>query len=272
MKIFAAAFLLLAGIASSAAAQPCHDVRRGEPAALTGELTHRVLPGPPNYKDVQRGDRAEPTWLLRLDAPICIEDGDVFADPGKKFDVVHVVPMEAMEHSLEPFRDRRVTVSIVYRMPAHTWQHKAPLVAVVDKVALEREVPENVPEDVPEDAPEDVPEVAPEVAPEEEGTSAAVVRGFYLALGAGDGDEAASFVIPEKRSGGPLSASAMTGFYRDMERPLELVDMEPLSERTYMVRYRFQKGRLSCNGRAEVTTVERSGRSYIEGIRALDGC
>src|SRR5262249_45894441 len=60
------------------------------------------------------------------------------------------------------------------------------------------------------------------------GTSMTTVQGFYLALGAGNGEEAAKFVVPEKRSSGPLSAIAVRNFYSNLVEPLTLIDVVPL--------------------------------------------
>jgi hypothetical protein len=241
--------IILTGTAGAASADArCHDVLAGEPASLTGELIYTILPGPPNYADVQAGDTPEPTYLLHLDAPICITDSGDFADPDHQFGSVHVVPGNATGRLIGMFVGLRVTVTFSDRWAAHTGHHKAPLVAVASAVT-EAEDPTS-----------------------EYGTSATVVRAFYLALRAGAGEVATSFVIPEKQAKGPLSASSLSAFYGRMEEPLELLGIEPISDRDHLVRYRFRKGGNACAGRAEVRTVDRKGRNYIERIKALDGC
>lgn len=248
LKALAAA-VILAGMAGVASADSrCYDVLTGEPTSLTGELVYTILPGPPNYEDVQAGDTPEPTYLLHLDAPICITDGGDFADPDHRFGSVHVVPGDATGRLIGMFVGRRVTIAFSDRWAAHTGHHKAPLVAVASAIA-EAEDPTS-----------------------EYGTSATVVRAFYLALRAGAGEVASSFVIPEKQAEGPLSASSLSAFYGRMEEPLELLGIEPISDRDHLVRYRFRKGGNVCAGRAEVRTVERKGRNYIERIMAFDGC
>jgi len=53
------------------------------------------------------------------------------------------------------------------------------------------------------------------------------VQAFYMALGAADGNDASKFVIAEKRSSGPLSASVITTFYGKLIVPLTL-DILPI--------------------------------------------
>ena len=47
---------------------------RFEPATvtLTGTLSERVMPGPPNYYHIARGDIPEKVLFLELDEPICV--------------------------------------------------------------------------------------------------------------------------------------------------------------------------------------------------------
>src|SRR5947209_16462971 len=77
-------------------AADCYDIAKGEPQTLTGNLDHVVFPGPPNYKDVQGGDEPEPSYVLRLENPICLK-GDEFADPTKPFSAVQL-----LEHDGKP--------------------------------------------------------------------------------------------------------------------------------------------------------------------------
>jgi hypothetical protein len=53
-----------------------------EPAVVTlrGTLVRKTFPGPPNYEDIRKGDRAEVFWLLDLDSPICVNEGK--SEPG----------------------------------------------------------------------------------------------------------------------------------------------------------------------------------------------
>jgi hypothetical protein len=249
MKWILAWALALSGTAAGDAAQnACYDLSKDQPSSLAGELHHRILPGPPNYEDVQAGDHPEPTYLLQLDADICLRGDEDFADPELRFRRVHVVPGDGLAQAMASLIGNRVIVSIVDRWAAHTGHHRAPLVAVVGSIAAEEDVTS------------------------EYGTAATVVRAFYQALGAGNGVEAARFIVPEKAAKGPLSAASLSSYYGNMDERLELLSLRKKSDNTFLVSYAFRKSAKACSGRAEVRTENRGGKEYIQRIKALDGC
>ena len=99
------------------------------------------------------------------------------------------------------------------------------------------------------------------------------VQAFYLALAAGNGDEAAGFVVQQKRAIGPLSASALTGFYSNLVEPLSLIDVVRIRPDEYRVRYTFiARGPRRCDGAAIVRTTQVAGANLIASIKALNGC
>jgi hypothetical protein len=60
--------------AAYASAQGClsYDVAG---ARLTGTISRKTFPGPPNYESVRRGDKPETYWILHLARPICTTAG-----------------------------------------------------------------------------------------------------------------------------------------------------------------------------------------------------
>ena len=38
---------------------------------LTGTISRKTFPGPPNYESIRRGDQPETYWILHLASPIC---------------------------------------------------------------------------------------------------------------------------------------------------------------------------------------------------------
>ena len=99
------------------------------------------------------------------------------------------------------------------------------------------------------------------------------VKGFYLALGAGDGATAAQYIIPAKRRTGPLSAAALSSFYGDLRRPLQLLEVAELDANRYRASYRFETWNgARCEGTSVVTTADVGGASLISRIRAENGC
>jgi hypothetical protein len=59
-----------------------------EPTVLTlhGTLARNTYPGPPDYADIRKGDKAETYWLLNLDSPVCVSRDEAMPDlyPGHK--------------------------------------------------------------------------------------------------------------------------------------------------------------------------------------------
>jgi len=226
----------------------CYDVRKAEPHWLTGRLSYQIFPGPPGYEDIQKGDEPEGAYILTLTQPICIVDGDGFADPAEHFNTVHLVPTSKTKGRMAALKNSDVSVTLDKQMASENGHHHAPLVAWVTEVAP-----------------------APAMTAEF-GTAATTIRAFYLALEAGDGITAAKFVVPEKRQTGPLSSTAMTAFYGMLVEPLHLTALTRLAENKYAVSYHFTSGRGVCDGRAEVTTTKRHGADFIKSIHAFNGC
>lgn len=102
-------------------------------------------------------------------------------------------------------------------------------------------------------------------------SSAMPVEGFYSALSAGNGTLAASFIVPEKRTG-PFSPAQIEQYYGALAEPLKLLSFEQVGDGTYLVHYTFRGESRSCDGRAIVSTVTRQDGTYISSIRALNGC
>jgi hypothetical protein len=104
------------------------------------------------------------------------------------------------------------------------------------------------------------------------GSAEAIVRGFYGALGAGNGAAASSHIIPEKRSSRAFSPEGISRFYGKLREPVRLTSVAPAGGGAYRVTYRYSTGRSRCNGTAVVSVTNRGGHQYIRSIRALSGC
>jgi Domain of unknown function (DUF4431) len=130
---------------------------------------------------VEKGDTPEPTYILKLDEPICISDPD-FGDPNLKFDEVQVFPgfqrkdEQEIRASLRRMIGKRVTVSGTDAFAANTGHHHAPLLLPLTFIGSDAD---------PTDA---------------YGTAMTTVQAFYLALSAGSGEEAARRVSSTVRS------------------------------------------------------------------------
>ncbi len=240
--------ILLAAIVSggsfgAAHAMHCYNVGNGEPKALSGTLEYVVFPGPPNFEDVQKGDTPEPTYVLRLEQPICIS-GDDFADPSREFDRVQLVGTKATWRLLKVNLSRRVTVTLTEQMAAETGHHHEPLVAWVTNV---------------------VPSARTMEFTDEYGTPATTIRAFYETLSDGQGEAASQMVVAEKRRSGPLAPGNLTRFYgKQGER--RSFDGSSSAPSVFVAHYRYATANSICDGRAVVTTVVRGGRNYIRSI------
>jgi hypothetical protein len=116
-----------------AAAGPCYDLSKGQPAGLTGTLDYVVFAGPPHYANVQKGDAPNPSFVLRLAHPVCIQ-GNKSVDPKSSVQAVQLVKTAKVEGKLKPLLHRQVTVAV--KNPAPDPAHRqAPVFAWVTAIA-----------------------------------------------------------------------------------------------------------------------------------------
>src|SRR5262249_49994674 len=76
---------------ASCANAACVDLKQKDRLSFQGRLNYRIFPGTPNYEDVRKGDTPEPTYILKLEEPICAT-GNEFVDPNTKFDRIQIFP------------------------------------------------------------------------------------------------------------------------------------------------------------------------------------
>ncbi|MFV0624735.1 DUF4431 domain-containing protein [Sphingomonas sp. ac-8] len=128
-----------AQLLGKAAAQGCISVADdATPVQVSGVLSERVFPGPPGYEDVAQGDAPEPTFVVTLPAPVCIDDGGDFADPAERFTAVQIGASDPrVLQRLRRAIGTRVTLS-GEGFAAHTGHHHLPLVVLVDRLHLDR--------------------------------------------------------------------------------------------------------------------------------------
>jgi hypothetical protein len=225
----------------------CLDVSTLQSGSFDGVVEFHIYPGAPGFRDVQAGDTPEPTYVLRLFNAICIR-GDEFANPAMAFSTVQLITDSVMGQRLRGKIGRKVMLRFTDPFAAHTGHHHAPLLVRVTEVREKSSDPTD-----------------------EYGTGAMVVRAFYLALGQGSGDLAASYIVPENRKGN-FDPEAMTRFYSSMREPLRLDDVASVDGDRFDVRYTFRKSDAICRGRSVVQTEKRAGKFFIRSIRALSKC
>lgn len=100
-----------------------------------------------------------------------------------------------------------------------------------------------------------------------------VVREFYHALGRGDGEAAADFVVPERREAGALSAAELDAFHRGLASQFALDGVDQSDGNQVIAHYRYvaKDGRV-CAGYSFVRLVERGGSPMIAGVEKANGC
>ena len=252
-KFIATLFTWILVVSGTCAHGSCLDVSRAGDFAFEGILTFHIFGGPPYNGGVRLGDTPEPTYVLKLDDPICAT-GDEFTNPNDAIEEIQIYPEYSEPEDRELLKDLRRLVGQRVRVEGkspfgrHTQHHHAPLLLPITQIKR-----------------------APEPF-EAYNTAMTTVQAFYLALAAGDGVEAASFVIPEKRASGPLSATSITSFYRHLEEPLSLIDVNLIQSNEYRVRYTFVAQEKRCDGVAIVKTARIKGENLISSIQALNGC
>jgi hypothetical protein len=251
-KAVGRAWLMAFFIATSRSADAaCLDIGNDKPLSLSGKLSFQIFGGAPYNGGVQQGDTPEPTYILRPDTSFCVI-GDEFLDEGQVIDRVQVYPDQgyvSLPQNLRRLVGRRVTVNGRSAFGAHTGHHHAPLMLPISGVAPLT------------------------VAPDTDQTAMTTVQAFYLALAAGSGEEATRFVVAEKRTQGPFSAAAITGFYKRLKEPLELIEVIAIHPDEYRVRYKYvASSSKRCDGTSVVRTVKRDQNNYVLSVKAINGC
>lgn len=112
-------------------------------AVLTGRLTHRVFPGPPNYSSVKRGDAAESAFILLLDHPVEVRAGAKdpdFYPAHKNVRTMHVAI--DLDDDEERIALQRLLTSLIGRdvviraelMPGHTGHHRTDVLGFAKQI------------------------------------------------------------------------------------------------------------------------------------------
>jgi hypothetical protein len=230
----------------------CVDIKSPD-LSFAGTLGFRIFPGPPNFADVRKGDTPEPAYLLKLDQPICASGDAALASEGS-FDQIELLPDHSgagrqLSATLRHLLGQRVSVAGKSALAASTAHRHAPLMLAITAVSVGADVAVR------------------------DGTAMTTVQGFYLALRAGDGDEAAKFIVPDKRTAGPFSPTAITNYYGGLTDPVTLLDISSTQPNEYRVRYTFvPPGRPRCNATSLVRIAQVNGMNLIESIQALNTC
>src|SRR5215212_9369278 len=124
-KIFALLILLLASAAYAQAQEKCLSYDPAE-VQLSGTISKQVVPGPPNYENVRRGDKPETIWILTLDKAVCVTGNtDDVNEPEQNVTDVQLVLQPNHFAQLRRMTGRKVqVVSLGKLFHAHTAHHR----------------------------------------------------------------------------------------------------------------------------------------------------
>ncbi|MAJ62020.1 MAG: hypothetical protein CBC48_20080 [bacterium TMED88] len=85
-----------------------------DPVTLVGELEMRELPGPPSYRNIAKGDFAEPVYFVRLEEAVCVSEDLESSLPRKSHhgmtEIQLSIPKERRS-SLTPLVGKRIRLS-----------------------------------------------------------------------------------------------------------------------------------------------------------------
>jgi hypothetical protein len=210
---FAFAAFLAVSLASFSPQSEAACIQSGskEFVQLSGTVRYKVFPGPPNFEDVRKGDYPEPEYILELSSPICVV-GDEFVEPTL---AIWTIQLDSTGTSLRPLVNHRVVAALENFEGGATAHYHASVTAYLYDISTSDDITL------------------------EYGTAATTVRAFYDALGAGRGEEAATYIVPERRHG-PFSPEAITKFYGNLVEPLTLVFLNQSGLDSYFVQYQFR--------------------------------
>lgn len=260
--LFAPLFFLLS-FANAAYAQDCIEITEDSKVELSGKLSFHILPAQPEYEDINKGDWYESGYFLSLTKPICFVGVD-FA--GTEFNTIQL--LNGYDYNKTLFKGTEVKVKLGGIFAGFNGHHHAPALGNIVTMKQNGKIiaPTKIVYETRKTYDED------KDITEEYGTPMPIIRAFYLALKLGRGDLAQEFITPEKRDKGAFSIIGMNKFYGNLKKPILLQNLEKTTETQYRVTYNYSYGKNTCDGEADVNIIEKDGRWFIGGIKALSGC
>ncbi len=132
-KLLAILIVLLPWLSCLGAEEAC--LRYGPAVVqLSGRVFLRTFPGPPNYKSIRTGDRAETQVLLKLGQPICVlgdPKDEINSEDERDQRLVTLVPASGMK--LASYAGARVRVEGTL-FHAQTGHHRTPILIEVTRI------------------------------------------------------------------------------------------------------------------------------------------
>lgn len=135
-KIFALLLLLPAAAAYARAQEgQCLSYEPAE-VQVSGTLSKTVVPGPPNYQSVRKGDAAETIWVLTLDKAVCVTGNtDDINEAEQNVADLQLVLQPNHFAQLRRMRGRKVRVTAAGKLfHAHTAHHRTKVLLDVKEI------------------------------------------------------------------------------------------------------------------------------------------
>ncbi|HEY0379041.1 MAG TPA: DUF4431 domain-containing protein [Pyrinomonadaceae bacterium] len=131
-------FTLLSLLIATAAAAPAQSCLSYEPAEvqLSGTLSKQVVPGPPNYESVRRGDKPETIWILTLDKAVCVTGNtDDVNEPEQNVTDLQLALQQDQFAQLRRVTGRKVHAAASGKLfHAHTAHHRTKVLLDVKEI------------------------------------------------------------------------------------------------------------------------------------------
>lgn len=107
---------MLLGILLSVKVAYGDDCLRYEPEKVTlkGTLVRKTLPGPPEFESIEKGDRPETYWILKLTSPVCVNErlsGEMDFEDNRDIRRMHLVINTEDYSRYEDFVSKKVVVT-----------------------------------------------------------------------------------------------------------------------------------------------------------------
>ena len=139
-KILTLLILILASAAYARARgeQQCLSYDPAE-VQVSGTLDKMVVPGPPNYQSVRRGDQPETIWILTLDKPVCVTGNtDDINEAERGVTDLQLALKQNHFAQLRRMRGRKIHVAATGKLfHAHTAHHRTKV--LLDVKELEKQ-------------------------------------------------------------------------------------------------------------------------------------
>jgi hypothetical protein len=110
---------------------------------LTGTISRKTFPGPPNYESIRRGDKPETYWILHLARPICTTATADDEAESSATDLQLILPlgMPPKDYAhLKKFLGRKDVTVVGQLMHAISGHHHTPVLVEVKTMGIHKAV------------------------------------------------------------------------------------------------------------------------------------